>query len=198
MAAGKAIRNALTVLGLLVAVVTATPFTTWWAQRMAATAGTMEGETLIVLGGSTVDGQYLGESSYWRCVFAVLAWRHGRFQNVVISGRDAAPLMRDFLAGQGVPLDRIRLEIESGNTWENARRTAALLAGSPGRKVLLTSDSHMPRALGAFRKAGLGVQPLPAPDAGKRSSRWQGRWPAFLDLCAESAAWAWYRIRGWV
>jgi len=199
MATGKAIvRNALAALGLLVAVVTATPLTTWWAQWMAAAAGTMEGETLIVLAGSTVDEQYLGESSYWRSVFAVLAWRHGRFRNIVISGRVASPLMRDFLVGQGVPADRIRLEIESANTRENAERTAALLAREPGRKVLLTSDYHMPRALGSFRKAGLAVEPLPAPDAGKRSFRWRGRWTAFLDLCAEAGGLAWYKGRGWI
>jgi uncharacterized SAM-binding protein YcdF (DUF218 family) len=102
------------------------------------------------------------------------------------------------LLAHGVPPGVIVLEQESQNTRESAQRSAPLLAAMPGRKVLLTSDYHMPRALAVFRHEGIAVEPLPAADAGKRSFRWQGRWPAFLDLCVESAGWIWYQLHGWL
>lgn len=199
----KWVRHSLAALGLLVLLVTLTPFTTWWAQRMAGPVYATGGDVLIVLSGSVVDGQYLGESSYWRCVYAVLAWRQGHFQSILLTGRaseqtPAAVLMRDFLLAHGVPASVIVIEQESRNTRENAQRSAPLLAAMPGRKILLTSDYHMPRALAVFRHAGISVEPLPAPDAGKRSYRWQGRWPAFLDLSVESAGWVWYWWNGWL
>ena len=197
------LRHSFAALGLLVLLVTLTPFTTWWAQRMAGPAYATGGDVLIVLSGSVIDGQYLGESSYWRCVYAVIAWRQGHFQRILLTGRaseqtPAAVLMRDFLLAHGVPAGAIVVEQESSNTRENAQRSAPLLAAMPGRKILLTSDYHMPRALAVFRHEGIAVEPLPAPDAGKRSFRWQGRWPAFLDLCVESAGWVWYRLHGWL
>jgi uncharacterized SAM-binding protein YcdF (DUF218 family) len=193
----------LSALGLLVLLVTITPCTTWWAQRMAGAANTPGGGVLIVLAGSMVDDQYLGESSYWRSVYTVLTWRQGRYQQILISGRasggtPAAALMRDFLVAHGVPSGVISVETESRSTRENAQRSAPLLAAIRGRKVLLTSDYHMPRALAVFRREGIKVEPLPVPDAGKRSSHWRGRWPAFLDLCSESGAWLWYWLHGWL
>lgn len=199
----RLIRLGLTALGALVFLVTMTPCTSWWAQRMAGPVYASGGEVLIVLAGSTVDDQYLGESSYWRCIYTVLAWRQGQFSRILISGKasagtPAAVLMRHFLVAHGIDATSIIVESESTSTRENARRSAHLLAGMTGRKVLLTSDYHIPRALAVFRREGLEVEPLPAPDASKRGSHWRGRWPAFLDLCVESGSWLWYRLRGWI
>lgn len=201
------VSRVLSGIGLLVLLVSVTPVTVLWAQWMAGGVFTQSGDVLIVLAGSTVNGQFLGESSYWRSVYAVRAWRGGGFRRLLLVGRaapaaapavePAALLMRGFLVAHGVPAERIEVETESQTTFENARMTAPLVAGG-GRLVLLTSDYHMPRALAVFRKQGLVVEPMPAPDAGKRGSRWQGRWPAFLDLATETAAWCWYRFKGWV
>ena len=46
----------------------------------------------------------------------------------------------------------------------------------------MTSDYHMYRALRAFRKAGLDVQPRPIPDGRKRYSSWYKRWELAVDL----------------
>ena len=203
MARLRWIRHGLAALGFFLLLVTLTPCTTWWAQTMAGPVYASGGEVLIVLAGSTVDDQYLGESSYWRCIYTVLAWKQGKFSHILISGKatagtPAAVLMRNFLVAHGIPPSAITVEAESMSTRENAQRSASLLAGMRGRNVLLTSDYHMPRALAVFRHEGIDVEPFPAPDAGKRSSRWQGRWPAFLDLCVESGSWVWYRLHGWI
>jgi uncharacterized SAM-binding protein YcdF (DUF218 family) len=62
----------------------------------------------------------------------------------------------------GVPKERIVLEDRSRNTAENAEFTRRMLDPKPGERwLLITSAIHMPRAVGAFRKAGFPVEPFP-------------------------------------
>jgi len=103
-------------------------------------------DVLIVVAAERIDGDTLGLSSYWRSVYAGRAWRAGGFRRVVVAGAGVAPLIRDFLVGHGVPADAITLEEASTSTRENALNVARLLSGTPGTKVLLTSDYHMFRA----------------------------------------------------
>jgi uncharacterized SAM-binding protein YcdF (DUF218 family) len=62
-----------------------------------------------------------------------------------------------FLTDLGVKPSRLLLEQESRNTHENAELTLAMLGGTEGNIVLMTSAFHMPRSVGIFRKAGLEV-----------------------------------------
>jgi len=75
-------------------------------------------------------------------------------------GADAAAItLRDLIADGG---DRLLLERKARNTWENAVYTKALVKPKPGERwLLVTSAWHMPRAMGAFRKAGFPVEPWP-------------------------------------
>jgi uncharacterized SAM-binding protein YcdF (DUF218 family) len=203
---GRALRGVIVSLagiGLLFVLVTLTPVVPWWAKALAGPWEDPKGEVLIVLGGSILEDGIMGESSYWRAVYAVLAWREGGFRQVVLSGGGSEGMaivepMRTFLESHGIPRRAIQLETQSKSTRENALYTNALLAGLPGRKVLLTSDYHMFRAHRAFTKAGLDVLPRPYPDAGKRAVRWSGRWPAFLDLVGETVKIGYYYARGWI
>jgi uncharacterized SAM-binding protein YcdF (DUF218 family) len=189
-------------LGLLLILVTVTPLVSWWAGVLAGPWDDPNGDVLIVLGGSLLENGLMGQSSYWRSVYALRAWRQGTFHRIVISGGpphySTAQPMRDFLESQGVPRDTIQIETQSTSTRENALRVAELLARVPGRKVLLTSDYHTFRAYHAFKKAGLEVLPRPFPDVRKRANGWAGRWPAFLDLALESIKIGYYRARGWI
>ncbi len=106
--------------------------------------------------------------------------------------------LENFLAYAGVPRDNITVENTSTSTRENALACARLLKGIPGPNVLLTSDFHMYRAIRAFRKAGLAVEPRPIPDAGKRAATLYLRWSAFIALTGETAKIAYYRLRGWI
>ena len=63
----------------------------------------------------------------------------------------------------GVPPNSIIVESNSRNTHENAINTAAIWRERHFRSgLLVTSATHMPRALASFRKAGLDVTPWPA------------------------------------
>jgi uncharacterized SAM-binding protein YcdF (DUF218 family) len=190
-------------LGLLLVLVTVTPLVSWWAGVLAGPWEDPSGEVLIVLGGSLLGDGVMGPSSYWRSTYAVLAWGEGTFRRVVVSGggpagTSIAEPMRDFVECRGVPRPAIQMETRARSTHENALYVTELLAGVPGRKVLLTSDYHMFRAHRAFKKAGLEVLPRPFPDARKRASHWTGRWPAFLDLVEETLKIGYYRARGWI
>jgi uncharacterized SAM-binding protein YcdF (DUF218 family) len=62
----------------------------------------------------------------------------------------------------GVTASRITLEDKSRNTDENAVFTKRLLDPKPGERwLLVTSATHMPRAVGVFRKADFPVEPYP-------------------------------------
>ena len=69
---------------------------------------------------------------------------------------------RDLLVGLGLEPQRVELEERSRTTCENAEQS--LLVANPkvgDRWVLVTSASHMPRAIACFRAAGFSVIPYP-------------------------------------
>lgn len=191
----------LAAVGLLFVLVSFTPLTAQWARLLAQPWQDPRGEVLIVLGSDRVDDM-IGYSSYWRSVYAVWAFREGGFRRVVVSGGPGgaavAVAMRDFMISSGIPSGVIDIETESTSTRENALRTAELLSAEGGGKTLLTSDFHMYRAYRCFQSAGLDVTAVPVPDALKRSTRWPGRWTAFLDLSTETAKLGYYWWQGWL
>jgi uncharacterized SAM-binding protein YcdF (DUF218 family) len=185
-------------LGCLVVLVTVAP-PRWYIAWLAGPWENPQEGVLIVPAADGVNEDMLGQGSYWRSVYAVWAWRDGKFRNVVLSGdRSMTWPMRNFLVCQGVPAEAVRIEDKSLNTRENASFTASLVRDLPGPYVLLTSDYHMWRAHRAFTRAGLQVTPRPLPDAGKRITQWTARWQVFLDLLVETAKIGYYRARGWV
>jgi len=104
----------------------------------------------------------------------------------------------------GLPRDRVLFERNALNTRENATLTWQLVQPKPGERwLLVTSAFHMPRAEGAFTRAGWQVIPWPT---GFKSGRKFGS-PALnmpLDLTLLDYAfheWAGmlvYRARGWI
>ena len=189
-------------VGLLVTAVMATPLVPWWARKLAGPMADPAGDVLIVLGGSALEDGIIGQSSYWRSVYAVRAYRQTPFfKKIVVTGGGLfrpADIMRDFLVANGVPADRVVVEDRSTTTRENATFTKDLLMGTGGRLVLLTSDYHMWRAARVFRKAGLNVASRPFPDVVKRSASRSERWPGFFDLVSEALKSAYYWARGWI
>jgi uncharacterized SAM-binding protein YcdF (DUF218 family) len=188
-------------IGLLVVSVMFTPLVPWWARKLAGPMDDPTGEVLIVLGGSALEDGIIGQSSYWRSVYALRAYRRTPFPKIIVSGGGRyrpADLMRDFLVASGVPADRIAVEDRSDSTRENAVYTKQLVGSDKQKLVLLTSDYHMFRALRAFRKVGLAVAPRPFPDIVKRSASLTERWPEFFELCEESVKTAYYWGRGWI
>lgn len=105
---------------------------------------------------------------------AILAKRFPEAK-IAFSGGDAGVLYKSdseasgaqsLLTQLGVAPDRIILEAEARDTYENAvylkqELEKRGLLGDGKRWLLITSAYHMPRTMGAFREAGLQVEPWP-------------------------------------
>ena len=159
---------------------------------------------MIVLTGNVLGNGIIGETSYWRSAYAVMAWREGGWRQVIVSGGGGGAslpvgeAMKIFLESGGIPPGAILAESQSMSTRESAQNLARILPQTPGRKILLTSDYHMFRAVRALRKTGVMVIPRPIPDATKRAGSWNLRWEAFQDLLIETSKIAYYWGRGWI
>jgi len=144
--AGRWLRNLLAAFAPLTLVVISTPMVAWWARIYAGPIEQPKGDVLILLSAADDDDGGISYSSSWRARQALVAWQSGGFKNIVVSGR-GGPGIVNFLMGQGIPREAIVAEWGSKSTRENGINTARLIEGLPGKKVLLTSDFHMFRAL---------------------------------------------------
>ena len=180
------------------------------------------GRTAIVLlggGGITVHGfehQRLGVSSDSSAARTLEAARVARLLPdaiVVSSGgtlpadRDKVPsgtMMRDLLASLGVSPSRIVVENDSADTHDEAVIIAEMLREHGiEHVVLVTSDVHMRRSLGAFRAQNIQAVPAIAPSAFFEDSwaDWLQPSRAGLDftngVVHELAGIPYYWWRGW-
>lgn len=172
---------------------------------------------IVVLGGavdlaaSRATGQpALGGSGERLVAAAELARRYpaarivftGGFSGLVDPGPPyEADIARMVLVSLGV--DPARLEMGAGarNTAQNAAEALRIAGPAPDERwLLVTSARHMPRSMGAFRKAGWAVEAYPV-DPLRRDAGW--RFDLTGGLYRVGAAlheWiglAGYRLRGW-
>lgn len=69
---------------------------------------------------------------------------------------------RIFFEQAAIDLSRIRFDDKAYNTHTNATMSRDLIRGNENEKwLLVTSAFHMPRSVGAFRNAGINIQPYP-------------------------------------
>ncbi|WP_246515483.1 MULTISPECIES: YdcF family protein [Bradyrhizobium] len=86
----------------------------------------------------------------------------GGSANLVSTDAKEADYSAPILENLGIPKQRLILERDSRNTWENAIFTKKLVSPKPGERwLLVTSAFHMPRSMGIFRKAGFDVEAYP-------------------------------------
>jgi uncharacterized SAM-binding protein YcdF (DUF218 family) len=143
---------------------------------------------IIVLGGS-YDSQSHGylstivleEDTEPMAVMVDLARRYPGAQIIFSGGTDPsspgpseATIVKQYFVSFGIAADRISIEERSQTTEENARFTGHLISPTPqSRWLLVTSAYHMPRAMGAFRRAGFNVIAFPV---GARTHGWKELW----------------------
>jgi hypothetical protein len=91
-----------------------------------------------------------------------------------VAGPSEAATVKGYFFSFGIDPDRILTEGQSQTTEENAIFTDHLLRPMPSSGwLLVTSAHHMPRAMGAFRKAGFNVSAFPV---GFRTHGWRNMW----------------------
>ena len=150
-----------------------------------------------------------------RIVYASRIYHAGKAPMIIISGgtqpgqQGAVPdakVIADRLVRFGVPRFALILEADSRSTRENAVNTAAICNAYGWRDgLLVTTATHMPRALAAFQRVGLhmvpastGVQAPPRPEESRLDLRIDA-W-AFLQTTGsvrEIIAFLIYRCLGW-
>ena len=194
--AGRWLNRLFAVIGFTTVLVISTPIVSWWARAYSGPIERPRGDVLILLSAAADDLGGISYSSYWRAREALFAWQTGGFKKIVISG--GGPGIRNFLLAEGVPSEAIVAEWRSTSTRENGIETARLIQGIPGKKVLLTSDFHMYRALRVFRKLGIEVTPMAVPDVLHSTEHWNGRFSAFETMLVESVKIVYYALRGWI
>jgi len=139
-----------------------------------------------------------GDVGYLRLKKAAGLYREGRVHLLVLTGAgiggDSALVMREFAELRlGVPVRAMVLETRSTTTRENVEFAAPLLRqAGVSRVALVTSSSHMARALRTARRLvpDLEWAPVPVDDAGPPSRIWRTRLQEWGKL-------AWYWLRGW-
>ena len=81
---------------------------------------------------------------------------------IIYAGSAEAELAVRLFEYLGVPASRIITEDRARDTDENAKFSKAVAEPKPGERwLLVTSAHHMPRAIGAFRRAGFPVEAYP-------------------------------------
>ena len=139
-----------------------------------------------------------GDVDYLRLKRAGGLYREGQVRLIVLTGAgvggDSALAMREFAERRlDVPASAIILEARSSTTRENLEFVAPLLRQSSVRQVaLVTSSSHMGRALRTARRLVPDVEWLPVPvdDAGPPARVRRTRFAEWSKL-------VWYWLRGW-
>lgn len=133
---------------------------------------------VVVLGGATEAGhvaqshiQPLFTDAGERLTAPMVMLRHNPHLRVVYSGGEGTLLgdgpseaarARVFFDSMGLTESQVQYESLSRNTYENAVLSAGLPGINPAQPwLLLTSASHMPRAMGTFTKAGWQVTAYP-------------------------------------
>jgi uncharacterized SAM-binding protein YcdF (DUF218 family) len=86
----------------------------------------------------------------------------GGSANLVSTDAKEADQAAEIFMSLGIAKERLMLERQSRNTYENAVFSKAMVMPKPGERwLLVTSAYHMPRSVGLFRKAGFPVEPYP-------------------------------------
>ena len=164
-------------------------------------------QAIVVLDANTIrygvddiEIAILSRQSAVRALEAIRVYRRIKPSLVIVSGGayvrvgklPEGEALREVLAAEGVPADRVVLDSMSRNTRESALNVSAILrARGVTRIALVTSSVHMRRAMRAFSGIGLEVIPAPAPLKVPAITDWRPRTTA-LDRSLE----AWYEVFG--
>jgi uncharacterized SAM-binding protein YcdF (DUF218 family) len=194
---GRCFSRLLAAIGLITVLVISTPIVTWWARAYSGPIERPKGDILILLSAADDDRGGISFSSYWRAREAIFAWQTGGFKTIVVTG-GGGPGILDYLIVEGIPREAIVAEWRSSSTRQSGIETARLIQAMPGKKVLLTSDFHMFRALRVFRKLGADVTPMAVPDVLHSTEHWNGRFSAFETMLVESVKIVYYGLHGWM
>lgn len=171
---------------------------------------TVDADAIVVLGATVYasspeyGGHIVDSNSLQRIRYA--AWLSRRTAlPVYVSGgageKAPGPAMARTLQEEfSVPVAGV--DQDSRTTWENAMLTEPMLRADGVRRVLLVTQAwHMPRAVGAFQRAGIDVVPAPMGFVDRPVDRsgqtWRDRYKDWLPQAAAFQI-SYYAIHEWL
>jgi uncharacterized SAM-binding protein YcdF (DUF218 family) len=147
----------------------------WEVPAVSFKSVTKKYDVGIVLGGMLSYDQKLQRVQFDRGsdrIFQALKlYKEGKIKRILIDGGSGsltekdileAPILREYLLEIGIPDSVICTEARSRNTHENAVFVKPILdsVAPHGSYLLITSASHMRRAMRCFEKVGITVTPF--------------------------------------
>jgi uncharacterized SAM-binding protein YcdF (DUF218 family) len=145
-------------------------------------------DVIIVLGAVLSPEGDLGPALGERVYHGIEAWRARRAPMIIMTGKHEALKMKARAIKYGVPDENILTEPTARTTRENALRCSELMRVHRFERALLVTQAfHRRRALAAFRRCGVDVEPLGF--VGLESAKLRIR---------EVIAFSVYKLRGWV
>jgi uncharacterized SAM-binding protein YcdF (DUF218 family) len=191
-------------LGLLV--IAFTPVTGYLLKPLAMKEEIRHGDAIVVLGGGVNKGRYLTRESSHRLVRGVQLYHEGKAEKIIFSGgisrkggvAEGAVLAQEAKRLQ-IPTENILIEKNSQRTHEQAVETKKITDPLRWKSVILvTSYTHMKRAVLCFEQAGFKVYPTPADPVERYAAGPIERLDLFGKIIHEYGAMIYYRIKGWI
>jgi uncharacterized SAM-binding protein YcdF (DUF218 family) len=131
----------------------------------------------------------IDSASAQRVITAARLCHERTFGLVILSGPpDETGGMLDLMVALGVPREQIVLETQATDTRENATRSAAILRDwGPDAVVLVTSSTHLRRAVKDFAAAGVQAIPFAAAIIGRPTFDLESLLPSSSALAETNA-----------
>lgn len=147
-------------------------------------------DVIVVLGAALLPGGRASLPLRRRVRHAARLFHLGRAPYLLVTGGTVgglpseARVMRDLALEYGVPEERVVVEDQAANTFENAAYCGDVMALRGWRRALVVTDAfHLPRALFLFRLLG-----IPASGDGVRDRLGEPAWRWYGAYLREAAA----------
>ncbi len=191
---------------LIILALAYTPVTRYLLGPLTVPEEVREADLIVVLGGGVNQGRYLNLISSHRMVRGVQLYFDGKAKKILFSGGIVGPstvseavVLSQEARRLRVPPEDILLEKNARNTHEQAVEVKKIADSLKIKSLLLvTSFSHMKRALMAFEYAGFKVYPAFADPYEKYADSPWGRLNLLPLLVHEYGGIVYYKIRGWI
>lgn len=152
-------------------------------------------DAVIVLGAALSEPGVPGPALRRRLAHGVTVWKRRNAAFLVVSGGIVGPppaeaeVMRVLAMEQGVPSERIVVEDQARNTFENAVYSGRICRDRGWRRLAVITDAHhMRRALFVFRRLDLPAVGDPVPGrCGMSRLEWYGACLQEFGLLVNSA-----------
>jgi len=165
-----------------------------------------DADAIVVLGAGIDRGNYMKMVSSHRMVKGAQLYFEGRAKKIVFSGGakggigvSEAAVMAQEARRLKIPEEDIILEKKSRRTYEQAVEVKKIVDSKKWKNILLvTSASHMKRAVRAFESVGLRVYPASADPYERYTDDPLERLSLFPKLIHEYGAIMYYKMKGWI